>query len=132
MFAFEMLHLMSMRKKKTKWANGFKVWYEQGVWQSWLALNFQLCWFFFFVTTYLVSNQWNSILFEGTMILYQVGHGFSVATTAETCFSTTRYYNPANIIVSRASNYVFFIINPRMLCCVCSVKPTVGFLIILM
>ena len=91
-------------------------------------LNFFVC----SVTAYLVWNQWNSIVFEGTMILYQVGHGFSVATTAGTCSSTARYYNPAYVTdVSRASNYVFLlsILGYR---CVCSVKSSVGFLIFLM
>ena len=91
-------------------------------------LNFFVC----SVTAYLVWNQWNSIVFEGTMILYQVGHGFSVATTAGTCSSTARYYNPAYVTdVSRASNYVFLlsILGYR---CVCCVKSSVGFLIFLM
>ena len=132
MFAFEPLHLMSMRKKGRNGQMALKL-DIRGAWQSWVALNFQLCWIFFVcsVTAYLVWNQWNSIVFEGTMILYQMGHGFSVVTTAGTCSSTARYYNPSYVTVSRASNDVF-LLSILGCCCVCSVKSSVGFLIFLM
>ena len=63
--------------------------------------------------------QWHCIKWE-------VGNGFSAATTVEACSSSARYYNPSYVTMSRASNCVFFLIfiffiNPRMLPVFCEI-----------
>ena len=63
-------------------------------------------------------------------IKWEVGRGFSSATTVGTC-SSVRYYNPAYVTVPRASNCAF-LLSILGCCCVCSMKSSIGFLISLM